>query len=61
MINWIKKRCPVCGRKYEYPENGGYMPKTCARFSCTQKYSHHPERYKSVMEHLDECRIKAEV
>ena len=61
MTEWIKEFCPVCGKKYEYPENGGYKPKTCTSFSCVQKYNRHPERYRSLLAHLDKCRIKAGV
>lgn len=60
MTNWIKKRCPVCSKEYKYPECE-YKPKTCPSFECTRKYARNPERYKSFMEHLDECRIKAGV
>lgn len=42
-ITWLKDKCPVCKREYEYPE-GGYKPKTCSKFDCTHKYLH-PELY----------------
>ena len=45
MVNWIKKRCIVCGIEFSYPE-GVYEPKTCNGFDCTQKFLHHPEQYK---------------
>jgi len=60
MINWLKARCPVCHRVYEYPE-GGYCPKTCADFDCVQKFAHHPERYRDINELIDDCRRKAGV
>jgi hypothetical protein len=45
MINWLKERCPVCGKQYEYPE-GGYKPSTCNSFDCLHAFIHHLERYK---------------
>jgi len=60
MVNWIKKPCPVCGRVFEYPE-GVYAPKTCNNFDCVHSIHHHPEKYKTIMERLDECRIKAKI
>ena len=58
MVNWLEERCPVCGIPFKYPE-GGYKPKTCATFDCTQKYHRHPEKYISFMEFVDECRRDA--
>jgi len=58
MINWIKERCPVCSRIFEYPK-GGYKPKTCSSFTCVQEYHHHPDKYISLQEHLDNSRKKA--
>lgn len=45
MIEWVKEHCPVCGQEYQYPIKG-YKPKTCNRFDCSQKYLHHPEKYR---------------
>jgi hypothetical protein len=59
-INWIKARCPVCTRIYEYAE-GEYTPKTCADFECVRKYNRHPERYQSLNEQLDKCRGKVKI
>ena len=36
---WLKAKCPICGRKFEYPE-GGYKPPTCNKFDCAFTYSH---------------------
>ncbi len=58
MVKWIKNNCVVCGKNYEYPD-GGYLPRTCNDFDCTQKFAHHPERHVSLQEHIDECRIRA--
>jgi len=60
MVNWLKKRCPICGRVFEYPE-GGYVPKTCSNFDCVHNFHHYPEKYTTLMERLDECRRKAKV
>lgn len=56
-INWLKKRCPVCSRTFEYPE-GRYTPKTCNNFECVWEYNHNPEKYQSLMELIDDCRMK---
>ena len=32
---WLKGRCPICGKEYEYLPN--YQPKTCGKFDCIQK------------------------
>ena len=45
VTNWIKTRCSVCGRVYEYPECE-YKPKTCSTFECVQKYHRDPGKYK---------------
>jgi hypothetical protein len=55
MVNWLKEKCPVCHCIFEYAE-GGYKPKTCNRFECVYAYHHHPEKYKSFIEHIDDCR-----
>jgi len=48
-IVWIEGRCPICGRIYSYVE-GKYHPKTCANFSCVQKYCHNPKYYQMLKE-----------
>ena len=60
MTIWIKARCPVCHREYEYPE-GKYKPKTCSDFDCAYKFIHYPERYQSFNEILDHSRREARV
>lgn len=57
MIKWLKARCPVCGQEYEYTE--AYKPKTCANFTCVQKYHHNPKVYQDFQNHLDFCRKEA--
>jgi hypothetical protein len=57
-VIWLDEQCPVCGVRFQYPEKG-YKPKTCNKFDCIQKYNRNPEKYKSFIEHLDECRKKA--
>jgi len=44
ITTWLEKRCPVCGRTFEYVKDG-YEPKTCDSFDCAHKYVHHPEKY----------------
>lgn len=56
MIVWLKARCPVCTRIYEYIADSEYRPKTCADFDCVQKFAHHPERYRELNALLDNCR-----
>ena len=60
MINWISKRCPVCGKEYEYPENQ-YEPKTCSQFECVWNYLHHPDKYRPLTEIIDESRREARI
>ena len=57
---WLKAQCPVCRRTYGYPR-GEWKPKTCSGFDCSFKYHHFPERYKTMMEHFDECRKDAQL
>lgn len=59
-INWLKKRCPVCGRDFDYIE-GGYAPKTCNSFDCVWEYILDPQRYQSFNEFVDRCRIRAKI
>jgi len=41
-IVWLKAKCPVCGRNYDYIE-GGYFPKTCNDIVCLHKYLYDPK------------------
>lgn len=60
MINRLKASCFVCGRIFEYV-GGDYHPKTCSTFECVQKYNHNPDRYQSLNERIDNCRIQAKI
>ena len=60
MVEWIKRKCPVCGDDFKYPD-GIYNPDTCNKFDCTYKYIHNPNKYKSFLSHLDKCRKEAGV
>jgi len=46
-VKWVEAKCVVCGGQFEYAE-GGYEPKTCARFECVQKHFH-PELRRQAM------------
>jgi len=60
-IIWLKAQCPVCNKTFEYPE-GGYQPKTCAKFDCLFQFNHYPRKYgMTVMQQLDECRKRAKI
>lgn len=59
-FEWVKKHCPVCGRRFEYV-TGQYQPKTCANFDCVRSYVMHPDNFKSLTEHLDDCRKQARI
>lgn len=59
MVKWIKKHCVVCGKNFQCPDGGGYQPKTCNDFDCTQKFARHPERYISFHQYVDDCRMRA--
>jgi hypothetical protein len=48
-INWVSKRCPVCGRVLDYIE-AGYEPSTCNNFDCLHKWLHDPN-YKQEREY----------
>ncbi len=58
MVEWVKDKCPVCGDEYKYPVGVSYKPKTCHKFNCVGEYARHPEKYKTFIEHLDECRTR---
>jgi hypothetical protein len=38
-VKWIKAKCPICGKSYDYPAKG-YKPKTCGKFECVHKHLH---------------------
>lgn len=37
---WVKKRCVICHREFEYISNGIYEPQTCVDIDCNLKYNH---------------------
>jgi hypothetical protein len=41
-IKWISKRCPVCGKSFDYIE-GSYEPNTCNNLDCIRKWLHDPK------------------
>lgn len=41
-IVWLKAKCPVCGKDYDYIE-GGYKPSTCNNFDCVHKFHCYPK------------------
>jgi len=40
-LEWVSKRCPVCGKLFDYIKNG-YEPSTCNNFDCLHRWLHDP-------------------
>ncbi len=38
IVEWLKARCPICGREYPYVE--AYKPKVCGSYDCVKKFLH---------------------